>query len=478
MGKPTFGLVEYSQEELMEMLLEQQGMTFKFKKIEGRFIHTFCTGQLLGKIGLTPQQVVGRELKEFLREDFAAAKEEYYSQAWEGKEDVSYEGELLGVSYLASLRPVKRHGKVVEVIASCVDITERKVSEKELTETKELLESLFESSVDGICIMDTSGGVIRINEAFENIYGWKNAELIGRPAPMFPAHLENRIDEIYNHLNANKKVIHLETIRPRKDGENIHVFLTLAPIQDAEENIIALTVITRDISERKKLEDFYRKADKLNAVGQLAAGLAHEIRNPLTSLRGFLQIMQSGRAEKGEYYDIMLSKIDRINSIVNEFLVIAKPYQSNAQKNDLVRILQSVVTLLEAQAALNNINIATEADDDFPQVVCSEMEIKQVFVNILKNAIEAMPRGGDIRIQASVLQGSVRIRFIDQGEGISEKQFPRLGEPFYTTKEKGTGLGLMMCYKIIGDHKGEISIDSALSKGTTFDIMLPLTSDS
>ncbi|WP_160497419.1 PAS domain-containing sensor histidine kinase [Paenibacillus dendrobii] len=476
MGRPLIDFVEYSHEELMGMLLEQQGMTFKFKKIEGRFIHTFCAGQLLAKIGLTPQEVVGSQLKDFLHEDYAAEKEAYYNEAWQGKEDVSYEGELLGVTYVASLRPIRREGEVVEVIASCVDITERRKSERELRETKELLESLYESSVDGICIMDTEGKVIRINHAFEKIYGWSEAELIGKKAPMFPAHLEKRMEEICWHLQSVKKGIHLETVRSRKDGETIHVFMTLAPIRDADDHIIALTGITRDISERKKMEDFYRKADKLNAVGQLAAGLAHEIRNPLTSLRGFLQIMQSGRVDKGEYYDIMLSEIDRINSIVNEFLLIAKPSQSKFQKNDLVRILHGVVTLLETQAALNNIKIVTEIEDAFPLVECSDMEIKQVFVNILKNAIEAMPGGGIVTICACVKKEMARIRFVDQGVGIGENQFARLGEPFFTTKEKGTGLGLMMCYKIIGDHKGEININSAVQVGTTFEIMLPLSS--
>ncbi|GIP27825.1 hypothetical protein J23TS9_29550 [Paenibacillus sp. J23TS9] len=474
MDKPLIDLLEYSHEELMGMLSEQQGMTFKFKNIEGQFIHTFCAGQLLSKIGLTSQEVIGRRLKDFLPEDFAAKKEVFYSEAWEGKEEVSYEGELLGVSYLASLRPIKRQGEVVEVIASCVDITERRTSEKELMETKELLESLYESSVDGICIMDTEGNVIRINPAFEKIYGWSEAELLGKPAPMFPAHLGSRPEEICRLLHSDKKLIHLETVRPRKDGENIHVFLTVSPIKAANDDIIALTGIARDISERKKMEDFYRKADKLNAVGQLAAGLAHEIRNPLTSLRGFLQIMQSGQVNKAEYFNIMLSEIDRINSIVNEFLVIAKPYQSKFQKNNLIRILQGVVTLLEAQAALNNIKIMTEVEGCFPCVECSEMEIKQVFVNILKNAIEAMPYGGVIRIYACVQEGNALIRFVDQGVGINENQFHRLGEPFFTTKEKGTGLGLMMCYKIIGDHKGGINIHSVVHEGTTFDITLPL----
>ncbi|MCQ6562886.1 PAS domain-containing sensor histidine kinase [Paenibacillus mendelii] len=462
-------------QELEEILYEQQGMTFKFKYVNGQFIHTFCAGQLLSKIGLTPCAVIGRQLKDFLPADIAAYKETFYLDAWNGKEDIAYEGEKDGVFYFVSLRPIRRSGQVTEVVASCVDITERKRAEEELRETKELLESLIKNSVDGICVTDMEGKVIRVNRSFEKIYGWQEEELIGKQVPIFPLHMKNDLDVICNQLQTGKKVMNCETIRQRKDGEMIHVCLTVSPIKDAAGRVIALTGITRDISERKRSEDFYRKADKLNVIGQLAAGLAHEIRNPLTSLRGFIQLMQSSGTNKSAYCDIMISEIDRINSIVNEFLIIAKPHATSFRKNDIRIILHNVVTLLEPQAVLNNIQIQLEVEGDFPLVESSEMEIKQVFVNILKNAIEAMPGGGMIRIALVAQTNSILIRFNDEGNGIPDNLIPRLGEPFFTTKEQGTGLGLMMCYKIIADHKGSIMINSVVSEGSTFDITLPLS---
>lgn len=465
--------LSFAQHELERILWEQQGMTFKYKKEQGRFIHTFCAGKLLNKIGLTSQEVVGRELKDFYPAQIAVRKELYYELAWQGEEDITYEGEINGIFYLASLRPIRQSDRVIEVIASCVDITERKRAEEELRSTKELLESLIHNSADGICVTDIQGNVIRVNRAFEELYGWSEKELTGSPLPIFPIHTDNDLEDICNHLRAGKQVINKETVRQRKNGDILHVCITVSPIKDAEGRVIALTGITRDITERKRTEEFLRKSDKLNVVGQLAAGLAHEIRNPLTSLRGFIQLIKSAAAEK--YHDIMLSELDRINGIVSEFLIIAKPQTTSFRQNELKSMLTDVVTLLESQAIMYGIQIHLETEAFLPPIHCSEIQMKQVFVNILKNAIEAMPHGGDIHIAASVHnQNNVLIRFIDQGDGIPEHLLHRLGDPFYTTKEKGTGLGLMMCYKIVGAHEGYLSIGSTKNEGTTIDVVLPV----
>lgn len=461
--------------ELEEILREQQGMTFRFNKSGGKFIHTYCSGRLLHKLGLTPEEVVGRELIDFYPARTAIRKETFYARAWNGEENVTYEGKIGGVSYLASLRPIRVSGKIVEVVASCVDITERKRAEEELRATKELLDSLFHNSADGICVVDTTGKVIRANAAYLNMYGWSEEELIGRELPIYPDYLKHELRDICTVLESGNHIVNQHAVRQRKDGELLHVCNTISPIKDATGKVIALAGITRDISERKKAEDFLQKADKLNVVGQLAAGLAHEIRNPLTTLRGLLQLMHSSGNGKLEYYDILISELDRINSMVSELIFFAKPHVTSLQTHDLSVILPNVITLLESQAAMSNIQIDFQVVEALPFVKCSEVEIKQVFINLFKNAIEAMPDGGVIRVVVSVKSHKyVRIRFIDQGAGITEEQIRRLGEPFYTTKEKGTGLGLMMCYKIIGEHGGKIAITSAIGKGTTVEVMLPV----
>jgi two-component system sporulation sensor kinase A len=462
-----------NSELIEETLREQQAMTFRVKKTNGRFIHTLCDGQLLNKISLTPQLIVGKELKDFLPVEVAVRKETFYERAWQGEENVTYEGEIEEVIYLAKLRPIRRDGEVIEVIASCVDISERKKTEEVLRETKELFESLIENSPDGICIADIEGTVIRVNPAFEQIYGWSVEELVGSKLPIFPDHLMHELKDDCAHVKAGKKITNRESVRRRKDGELINVIFSVSPIKNAEGRVIALAGINRDITESKRTEEFLKKSDKLNVVGQLAAGLAHEIRNPLTSLRGFIQMLKP--VSKKEHYDIMISELDRINSIISEFLAIAKPDGVNFKNNDIGLIIKNVISLLESQAILHSIQIHVDLKSSLPLIFCSEVQIKQVFVNILKNAIEAMPNGGEIHINAFVHKNNfVLIQFIDQGAGIPEYMMRRVGEPFFTTKDYGTGLGLMMCYKIVESHQGSISIQSSPGKGTIVDVLLPI----
>jgi len=232
-------------------------------------------------------------------------------------------------------------------------------------------------------------------------------------------------------------------------------------------------VIIRDISERKKNEELLINSEKLYVAGQLAAGIAHEIRNPLTSLKGFLQLLSSGRLNSKNYFDIMKSELNRIESIVSELLMLSKPQVYELSCNDIRLVMRETITLLEAQALLHSIEMEVVYPDTPLWVNGVKNQLKQVFINVLKNAIEAMGDGGIIRIECVRKDESVMVRIQDCGPGISEEQMAKIGQPFYTTKDKGTGLGLMVSYKIVDNHQGHIVVDSRVGSGTTFDIMLP-----
>ena len=236
----------------------------------------------------------------------------------------------------------------------------------------------------------------------------------------------------------------------------------------------AVLSIGRDVTERKEqTEQLLQKSEKLALLGQMAAGIAHEIRNPLTSIKGFIQLFKTEQHRK-EYYDIVLSELDRINDIVGEFLVLAKPTAAVFAEKDVKELIKDVVTLINTQSILNNVQIFVEFECDLPRISCEENQLKQVLLNLLKNAIEAMPSGGSIDVKVKVKEeGKISIQIIDQGIGIPKERIPTLGEPFYTTKEKGTGLGLMTCYKIIETHNGELTIESEVNEGTTIEIILP-----
>ncbi|PMC36748.1 PAS domain-containing sensor histidine kinase [Bacillus sp. UMB0899] len=236
----------------------------------------------------------------------------------------------------------------------------------------------------------------------------------------------------------------------------------------------ATLTIGKDITEKKhQTEKLLLKSEKLALLGQMAAGIAHEIRNPLTSIKGFIQLFKSNHLQE-EYYNIVLSELDRINAIVGEFLVLSKPSASIFVEKDLNELIKDVITLMSTQSILNNVQIFAEFDSNLPQICCEEAQLKQVFLNLFKNAIEAMPDGGNIHLKLKENEkGAILIQVIDEGVGIPPERIPTLGEPFYTTKEKGTGLGLMTCYKIIESHKGELSIHSEVNKGTTIEILIP-----
>ncbi|GGD86726.1 ATP-binding protein [Paenibacillus nasutitermitis] len=232
-------------------------------------------------------------------------------------------------------------------------------------------------------------------------------------------------------------------------------------------------VIVRDISERKKNEELLINSEKLYVAGQLAAGIAHEIRNPLTSLKGFLQLLASGRQNNKNYFDIMKSELSRIESIVSELLMLSKPQIYELSHKDIRHIMNETVTLLEAQALLHNIEMELNTGEEPLWIRGVENQLKQVFINVVKNAIEAMIDGGRIRIQCFRQGDQITVRIEDCGPGIPDEQMAKIGQPFYTTKEKGTGLGLMVSYKIVDNHQGSIHVTSSLGEGTTFEIVLP-----
>ncbi|MFC0471124.1 ATP-binding protein [Halalkalibacter kiskunsagensis] len=240
-----------------------------------------------------------------------------------------------------------------------------------------------------------------------------------------------------------------------------------------------LMVLTKCM-EQKEDQEKLQQYEKLSVLGELAAGIAHEIRNPITSLKGFLQLIESStstNANSSTYTKIMLSEIDRINMIVSELLILGKPKELKIHKQFISEILETVVTLTRTQAILYNIEIHLTIPSDLSQtcVSCDENKLKQVFINIIKNAIEAMKHEGAINVKVALDNGFVVINIIDQGEGIPKEKLLKLGRQFFSTKENGTGLGLMISSTIIEEHGGKIHIESEEGKGTTVKIMLPIS---
>ncbi|MEG6587800.1 ATP-binding protein [Paenibacillus barengoltzii] len=358
--------------------------------------------------------------------------------------------------------------------------TELRQKSEENRSMKEYLESIISQTADAIHITDVKGRVLQVNAAFERLYGWSSEEIVGKYLEYLPEfELDGRtIWRPEAEVIETAESVLAETVRLRKDGSQVEVSISVSPIFDQAGKITALISISRDMTEHNKMEDLLRRSEKLTTVGQLAAGVAHEIRNPLTTLRGFLQMQQRTRAVNVMHTDVMLAELDRINLIVSEFLILAKPQAVQFQTRDVRFTMGDVVSLLDSEAHLHNIEFEVHFSPSPVLVHCEENQLKQVFINLLKNAMEAMPKGGKILLQVEEDDsGFAVLRVIDEGEGIAKDRLQKLGEPFYTNKEKGTGLGLMISQRIIEGHRGTLKIESELGKGTAVTITLPIVQE-
>ncbi|PAK47785.1 ATP-binding protein [Paenibacillus sp. 7541] len=339
---------------------------------------------------------------------------------------------------------------------------------------KEYLESVINQTADAIHTTDTDGRIISVNKAFEQMYGWKADEVIGMKPDLVPPEMEQEEAERMQRLRGGERLPLIETVRMRKDGSQIEVSISTSVVRDEHGDITSIISVSRDVTERNRMEELLRRSEKLTTVGQLAAGVAHEIRNPLTTLRGFLQLQQETKKANPDHIDLMLSELDRINLIVSEFLILAKPQAVHFQQKDVRGIMREVLSFLDTQAHLHGVQFRLDFAEEPALVHCEENQLKQVFINLLKNAIEAMPKGGVVRIEMRPEPNEqVKITIEDEGEGIPPELMPHLGEPFITNKETGTGLGLMVSQRIIQGHQGTLEVESEVGQGTKVVIVLP-----
>lgn len=367
-----------------------------------------------------------------------------------------------------------REGEVTKILGVGRDISKRKKIEEALQNSEEKYRQLVEGLPIALVIGKKERWVY-VNDTAAKLLGAKNKEEIINKNLFQFVHSDYHERAVQSMLTTEENGEPFEWSEVkliRIDGQTLEVEVMALPTVYEKEP--ARYVIFTDISDRKKTQERLQYSEKLSAAGQLAAGIAHEIRNPLTAIKGFLHLIQSGYGEKKEYYDIISSEFGRIELILNELLLLAKPTSTSFEAKDVREIIAHVTTLLNTQAIMRNIQILTKMGNNPLYVKCDENQLKQVFINFLKNAIEAMECGGDIVIEAKRDKGAVQISLTDQGRGIPQDELKRLGEPFYTTKENGTGLGLMISYQIVGNHGGSIRITSELSKGSKVEIRLPL----
>jgi two-component system, sporulation sensor kinase E len=351
------------------------------------------------------------------------------------------------------------------------EIEERKKISDFLALSEERFRKIFESSPCLMAIRSTvDGKYLDVNSTWLNKIGYSVGEMNEQPNGIL-----YNVQNVSSNEKTNWKsikvedVVHNEKVSFETKSGDVHQGLLSTELIDIQSEPCILIVLT-DITERVHLEKEMARLDRLNLIGEMAAGIAHEIRNPMTTVCGFLQMSKhNSELLTTEHIDLMMKELGRANAIITEFLNLAKNKVSNQSKQPLNPIIQSLFPLIQAEAMLSDKHVLLQLDECH-DLYLDEKEIRQLVLNIALNGLDAMEAGGVLTIRTYCGESDVLLEIIDSGSGIKQEIIEKIGTPFFTTKDEGTGLGLAICYSIAERHHAEISIDTS-SKGTTFKIL-------
>src|SRR6476620_5874953 len=370
-----------------------------------------------------------------------------------------------------------------------------------LAQEKGFLETVFNAIQEGIIVTDSSGRITYLNDAACELFGLEGEDSIGKQ-------LDERVRGLdWNALTHSGGPVtrDLEIFYPRNRFINFYsVPLVIEPRQDtvtavadrapqttseprtasaaaATTEQVGYAIIMRDITESRRTVEKTIESERLNALTLLAAGVAHELGNPLNSLNIHLQLMErqarklkgKEREELQHSIEICRGEINRLDSIVTQFLRAIRPSRPQLQPENINIIVEEAVRFFSAEIEARDIVVETELRSDLPLLQLDRGQIKQAFYNVIKNSFEAMKRRGILRIRTDMDESHVRVSFIDTGGGMSAETLSHVFEPYYTTKERGTGLGLLIVRRIVREHGGELAIESTDGKGLTLSIRLP-----
>lgn len=359
-----------------------------------------------------------------------------------------------------------------------LDISERKEAENALRLSEERFSKAFNANPVAMTITKLEEGqFIDVNNSFCQAIGFNKTEIIGQKSIDigFWADKAER-DEIIQRLIKQEPVRDWEISFKNRDGEARIGLLSAEIVKINSEPQTCMLSILNDITERKQMEADIVRLDRLNLVGEMAASIGHEIRNPLTTVRGFLQMLsqKEGYLDDNEFFNLMIEELDRANGIITEFLALAKNKMIELKPIDLKALINGIFPLIQANAMMQDKEIILSKMEDLPKLLLDEKEIRQLIHNLVRNALEAMLPGG--RVSISLFQeGEYAVLSIqDQGSGIAPEIMEKIGSPFFSTKESGTGLGLAVCYGIAGRHNAAINIKTS-SEGSTFVVNFPLS---
>lgn len=384
--------------------------------------------------------------------------------------------------YYYRLCPLKdQNGELENVLLLMDDITEQKALGEEIRRIERHLASVVESASDMVISMDPKGKIMTWNRAAENILGYRSWEVKDKGLNSFCAEeYREEMNGIFERLARRGAVNNVEISLNTKGGEVVSVAFAFSPMKNDAGEIIAIVALGRDLTEKKRLEAQLAQSAKMASLGVMAGGIAHEIRNPLgvaMSAANLLLTKGDDKVFRQEAISKIHNGIKRASFIIENLLRFARPPEEKFSLVDLGEVIKESLQLLTNQTTLQQIKVTYESYPDHLTILGNKGLLQQVFTNIILNASNAMPQGGDLIIKTTRdSRNKVVATVTDTGSGIPEENLSRIFDPFFTTMPvgKGTGLGLSVTYAIIQQHKGSIEVNSKLNEGTTVIIKFPL----
>lgn len=354
----------------------------------------------------------------------------------------------------------------------------------------QLLESIVTDSADAIFSLDADNRIRTWNRAAEEVFGWRAQEVLGKPlAILVPPEVlkAGELDRIDRDIEREGHS-HLETIRLAKGGVRVPVEISVTLLRDLQGNPIGRSAILRDTTERKRLEEDKLRAERLAVIGAMSARLAHEIRNPLSSITlnidlvgDEIETLAADKAGAASEARSLLRSIDsevhRIQRVTEDYLQFARMPKPHRQRIALNDVIAQGLSFMGSLFAAAHVHIDTQFDPSLPAINGDEGQLWQVVLNLVRNALEAMPEGGMLTVGTSRTRSGVAVTIGDTGKGMTEEERQQIFKPFFSTKPSGTGLGLPLVQQVVAEHGGTIRCESAPGKGSTFVIELPCTEE-
>nr|WP_233531654.1 ATP-binding protein [Paenibacillus alkalitolerans] len=333
----------------------------------------------------------------------------------------------------------------------------------------------------GVILIDTNFLLVDISDMACRVLGFERDKVLGRPMEEVFASVPSE-HRLVQRTILDGVVVKNHAVSWTNNQERHELLMDSNLLKDRAGRTVGAYVMFKDVSNLRSLEQQVQRSDRLAMIGQIAAGTAHEIRNPLTSIKGFLQVLKNTLKDNGMdkeygYTELMLKEIDRINELVSEFLLLSKPRNATLTKVNVAEVIRDILPIINNEAILHGVTVEYQSSLDMPFVVADRELLKQVFINISKNGIEAMGAEGGVLTITEKMDGEgqrLNVFIQDSGPGIPAFLIDKIFDPFFTTKEQGTGLGLSVCQRIIHDIGGTIRVSSK-GYGTIFIVSIPCT---